>query len=75
MLGHVIVKFDVVEEVPVRGPDGFCVECEDDEPGELLFPIKKEDPSTHFLGFGPCGGLAFSYLKSLHTHIFEEAFA
>ena len=49
--GHRIVKFDVVEEKPVRGKDGFCIECGLDEPGELLFPIKQEDPSTHFVGY------------------------
>lgn len=35
-----IVKFDVEKELPVRGPDGFCVVCDPDEAGELLNPIK-----------------------------------
>ena len=50
MMGHRIVKFNVVEEEPVRGSDGFCIECGVDEPGEMLFPIKQEDPTTHFVG-------------------------
>ncbi|MEM8726681.1 MAG: AMP-binding protein, partial [Pseudomonadota bacterium] len=35
-MGTAIVKFDVVEEKPVRGPDGFCVRAGVDEPGEVL---------------------------------------
>jgi len=41
LMGTHIVKFNVVEEEPVRTPDGFCIECGVDEPGELLFPIKE----------------------------------
>ena len=33
--GLKLVKFDVAEEVPVRGPDGFCIPCKDGEPGEV----------------------------------------
>ena len=35
-LGVKIVKFDVVEEEPIRGPDGFCVVVDVDEPGEAI---------------------------------------
>lgn len=35
-LGVKIVKFDVVEEQPVRGEDGFCRLADPDEPGEAL---------------------------------------
>ena len=31
-----IVRFDVEKEMPVRGPDGLCVECLPDEVGEAL---------------------------------------
>ena len=51
LMGHKIVKFDVVEEEPVRNAAGFCVECAFDEPGELLMPIKKDDPTTAFAGY------------------------
>eukprot|EP00401_Gymnodinium_catenatum_P063978 CAMPEP_0117532882 /NCGR_PEP_ID=MMETSP0784-20121206/39599_1 /TAXON_ID=39447 /ORGANISM="" /LENGTH=642 /DNA_ID=CAMNT_0005329293 /DNA_START=42 /DNA_END=1970 /DNA_ORIENTATION=+ len=36
-----IVKFDVDNEVLLRSAQGFCVECEPDEPGELIGLIKK----------------------------------
>jgi len=38
-VGMELVKFDVVEERPVRGADGFCVRAEVDEPGEVLGKI------------------------------------
>jgi len=49
--GMKFAKFDVVEEEPMRGPDGLCIECEDGEPGELLMVIKDDDPSTRFAGY------------------------
>jgi fatty-acyl-CoA synthase len=30
------VKFDVETEMPLRGADGFCMECDPDEPGEVI---------------------------------------
>ncbi|CAJ1440310.1 unnamed protein product [Effrenium voratum] len=35
-----ILKFDVENEEPIRGADGFCMEAALGEPGELIFPIK-----------------------------------
>ncbi|MDJ0979220.1 MAG: long-chain-acyl-CoA synthetase [Erythrobacter sp.] len=35
-IGVKIVKFDVIEEKPVRGEDGFCQIVDVDEPGEAL---------------------------------------
>ena len=35
-IGVKIVKFDVVEEQPIRGADGFCQKTDPDEPGEAL---------------------------------------
>jgi fatty-acyl-CoA synthase len=49
--GMKLAKFDVANDVLVRGPDGLCIEVEDGEPGELLMPIKPEDPSTRFAGY------------------------
>lgn len=50
--GVKIVKFDVVAEEPLRDPTtGKCIECSFDEPGELLFPIKADDPGTAFVGY------------------------
>jgi fatty-acyl-CoA synthase len=31
-----IVRFDVEKEMPVRGPDGLCIECAPDEVGEAV---------------------------------------
>ena len=46
-----LVKFDVAEEIPVRNSRGFCIECADGEPGELLGVIKESDPTTKFQGY------------------------
>ena len=44
------VKFDVVEEEPVRDEAGFCVRTEADEPGEVLGRVG-EDSRTRFEGY------------------------
>jgi fatty-acyl-CoA synthase len=31
-----VVRFDVEKEMPVRGPDGLCIECDPDEVGEAV---------------------------------------
>jgi fatty-acyl-CoA synthase len=36
-----VVRFDVEKEMPVRGPDGLCVECEADEVGEAIGGMSK----------------------------------
>ncbi len=45
-----IVKFDVEKEMPVRGPDGFCIECADGEVGECIGRIG-EGPGKGFDGY------------------------
>jgi len=45
-----IVRFDIEREVPVRGPDGFCIECADGEVGEALGRIDDE-PGRNFEGY------------------------
>ncbi len=40
-----IVRFDVKTETPVRGPDGFCIECGPGEIGEAIGRISN-DPSA-----------------------------
>ncbi|MFA5120156.1 long-chain-acyl-CoA synthetase [Zavarzinia sp.] len=37
-----IIRFDVETEQPVRGPDGFCIECKPDEPGETIGLIPQD---------------------------------
>lgn len=50
--GMKIAKFDVEAEEPVRGSDGFCIECAPGEQGELLCPIKESvNPTTKFAGY------------------------
>lgn len=36
-----LVRFDIDREDVVRGPDGFCIECEADEPGEAIGRISQ----------------------------------
>jgi fatty-acyl-CoA synthase len=43
-----LVRFDVAKEDVVRGPDGFCIECGVDEPGEALGRI---NDTTRFEGY------------------------
>jgi fatty-acyl-CoA synthase len=38
-IGMELVKFDVVEEQPIRGPDGLCIRADVGEPGEVLGKI------------------------------------
>jgi fatty-acyl-CoA synthase len=45
------VKFDVETEQPVRGADGFCIECEVDETGEAVGRISDEAGDA-FEGYG-----------------------
>jgi fatty-acyl-CoA synthase len=45
-----IVKFDVENETPVRGPDGLCIEAGPDEAGEAVGKIS-EDPRFRFEGY------------------------
>ncbi|HWD29166.1 MAG TPA: long-chain-acyl-CoA synthetase [Rhizomicrobium sp.] len=45
-----IVKFDVEREMPVRGPNGLCIECAVNEPGEAIGEIADE-PGKSFDGY------------------------
>ena len=36
-----VVRFDVEKQMPVRGPDGLCIECGSDEPGEAIGGLSK----------------------------------
>ena len=45
-----LVKFDPDAQAPLRGPDGFCLRCDDDEPGEAIGRIRG-DPSQRFEGY------------------------
>jgi fatty-acyl-CoA synthase len=45
-----IVKFDIENEVPVRGPDGLCIEAAPGETGEAVGAIG-DDPRFRFEGY------------------------
>lgn len=45
-----IVRFDVETEMPIRGPDGLCIEAAPDEVGEAVGPITHE-PRQRFDGY------------------------
>ncbi len=57
-----IVKFDIEHEIPVRGADGFCIECADNEAGEAIGMIANE-PGKTFDGYSKAGD---SQKKVLH---------
>lgn len=42
-----LVRFDVEAEIPVRGADGFCIECAVDEAGEALGEIGGDARSSY----------------------------
>jgi fatty-acyl-CoA synthase len=48
-----IVRFDVELQQPVRNAEGFCVECDTDEPGEVIGKILKDPskPGARFEGY------------------------
>lgn len=48
-----VVRFDVESGEPVRGPDGFCIECGPDEAGEAIGLILNDPtrPSARFEGY------------------------
>ncbi len=62
-----IVKFDIEHEMPVRGPDGFCIECADNEVGETIGKIANE-PGKSFDGYTRA---ADTQKKVLHD-VFEK---
>jgi len=45
-----IVRFDIEHEMPVRGPDGFCIECPPGEAGEAIGEVS-EDPRQAYDGY------------------------
>ncbi|HAJ47335.1 MAG TPA: long-chain-acyl-CoA synthetase, partial [Alphaproteobacteria bacterium] len=46
-----LFRFDVETEQPVRGPDGFCIECAPGEIGEAVGEVRSDDLRTRFEGY------------------------
>lgn len=66
--GHVaFVKFDVVEEQPIRGNDGFCIKALPNEPGEAIGKVG-DDARTRFEGYNDAEATA----KKILRDVFEE---
>ncbi|TPX36688.1 hypothetical protein SmJEL517_g01381 [Synchytrium microbalum] len=61
-----IVKFDFENDVPIRGPDGFCIEADYDEPGEFLTQID-ETKGRAFYGY-------YQNEKGTNSKVLEDAF-
>lgn len=62
-----VIRFDVETEMPVRGPDGFCIECGPTEVGEAIGGMSKR-AGREFEGYT---NKADSTKKMLHD-VFEK---
>ena len=68
VFGHVaFVKFDIVEEEPIRGNDGFCIKAVPGEPGEAIGKVG-DDARTRFEGYND----AAATKKKILRDVFEE---
>jgi fatty-acyl-CoA synthase len=65
-----VVRFDVELQQPVRNAQGFCIECGEDEPGEVIGKILKDasKPGARFEGYA---AVAETERKILHD-VFEK---
>lgn len=63
-----LVKMDMVTEQPYRDPaTGFCVECDVDEPGQLVSRISRHSPLRSFDGYVNQSGAP----RNLICNVFE----
>lgn len=46
-----LVRFDVEKQIAVRSPDGFCIETDNDEPGEAIGKIDQNKARARFDGY------------------------
>ncbi|MCC6890920.1 MAG: long-chain-acyl-CoA synthetase [Hyphomicrobiales bacterium] len=48
-----VVRFDVEQQQPIRSDDGMCIECDVDEPGEVIGKIVRDAarPAARFEGY------------------------
>ncbi len=61
------VKFDIDSEMPIRGEDGFCIQTDPNEVGEVLGKVGNE-ARTRFDGYNDPEATQ----KKLLTNVFEE---
>jgi fatty-acyl-CoA synthase len=62
-----LVRFDPVRSDVERGPDGFCIPCEADEPGELLGRVTGSAGSMEYDGYTDREATE----RKLLRHVFE----
>lgn len=68
VFGHIaFVKFDVVEEQPIRGNDGFCIRALPNETGEAIGKVG-DDSRTRFEGYND----EEATKKKLMRNVFED---
>jgi len=65
-----IIKFDVGAGTHLRGPDGFCIECGVDEPGEMLGQIEQNPQRAALSGFE-----GYTDKKATESKILHDVFA
>jgi fatty-acyl-CoA synthase len=62
-----LVRFDIEAEMPIRGPNGLCIECQPGEVGEAIGKITSE-PGKTFDGYTK----AADTKKKVLTDVFEK---
>jgi fatty-acyl-CoA synthase len=63
-----LVRFDVEQQIPVRGADGFCIETDDGEAGEAIGKIDPNKARARFDGYTK----ADSTEKKILRDVFEK---
>ncbi|XP_054275215.1 long-chain fatty acid transport protein 4-like [Macrosteles quadrilineatus] len=48
---YYLIKADPETNEPIRTEDGFCIRCDDGEPGILVGGVKKSHPFSQFTGY------------------------
>ncbi|HSZ73382.1 MAG TPA: long-chain-acyl-CoA synthetase [Rhizomicrobium sp.] len=61
-----VVRFDIEREMPMRGPDGFCIECPPGEAGEAIGEIS-EDPRQAYDGYTRAADTEKKILRDVFT--------
>jgi fatty-acyl-CoA synthase len=65
-----VVRFDIEAEQPVRDAEGFCVECDVNEPGEVIGQILNDPgkPGSRFEGYAETAATE----KKILRDVFEQ---